>query len=122
MSNDPSRQRQRLGACPHVDGAAAALPGDRDLRGGGVEAHDLGAAARHAPGDLPLAAADVEDAPCPLEVASDQRQDLILVLGVGAGGELALPPARVTLPLRLVLHVLESSGRIAGVATVTVRG
>ena len=122
MSNEPSRHRQRLGPCPHVDGAAAALAGDLDLGGGGVEPDDLGAAARHPPGDLTLPASDVEDASRSSEVAGDQREDLILVLGVGAGGELALPPARMTLPLRLVLHVLGPLVAVAGVATVTVRG
>ena len=71
--------------------------------GGGVDADDFDTEAREVPGDLPLAAADVEHQARTPSVAADQREDLILVLRVGAGGELALPPAGVPLPQRLVV-------------------
>ena len=34
----------------------------------------------------------------------DQREDLLLVLGVGAAGVLALPPFGVLFPHRFVVH------------------
>jgi hypothetical protein len=113
--------RQRLRTRPQVDGSAAAFTGGLYLSGGRVEAHDLRASARHSTGNLTLPTTDVEDTSCPLEMASDQRQDLILVLRVGARRELALPPSRMTVPLPLVLHVSVPRVWLAGVATVTVR-
>jgi len=112
---------QRLGARSQVDGSATPFPGDLDLSGGGIEAHDLGPSARHSSSNLTLPATDVEDTSCPLEVATDQRQDLILVLRVGPRRELALPPSRMTVPLALVLHVSVLLC-VVGVVTVTVPG
>ena len=60
---------------------------------------DLG----EAPGDLAFPAADVEDPAGAAEVVGDEGEDLVLVLRVGAGGELALPPAGVPLPERFVV-------------------
>src|SRR3546814_3223992 len=48
---------------------------------------DLGASCQRQPSDLSLAAPDVEHAASALEVQRRQRQDLLLVLGVGALGE-----------------------------------
>jgi hypothetical protein len=48
--------------------------------------------------DLTVAAADVEHVGDPASSAGRQRQDLLLVLGVGAGGEPVDPPVGVRLP------------------------
>jgi hypothetical protein len=53
---------------------------------------------RREPGDLALAGADVEHRCGAGEVRGGQREDLLLVLGVGALGEPVLPPAGVGLP------------------------
>ena len=60
-------------------------------------------------GDLPFAAADVEHAPGVAEVAGDQREDLVFVLGVGTAGELALPPRGVPFPEHFVVGAVHAS-------------
>ena len=71
---------------------------------GRVEPDDLGPERGEPARRLALAAPDVEDPPAPCEVPVDQRQDLLLVLGVGAVGEPLLPPTRLLFPQRPVVH------------------
>src|SRR5262249_21464668 len=91
-------RRHPLGPRPRVPRAAAAHPSRRHLRRRRVDTHDLGAESGDAPGDLPLPAPEVEDPRRAGEVLVDQRQELLLVLGIGAVGELLLPPAGVPFP------------------------
>src|SRR5438876_3218472 len=88
----------RLGAGACVSGAAAAFPCDRDLSRRRVDADDLGAQLGDPPGDLALAAPDVEHAGRAGQVLVDEWEELFLVLGVDPVGELLLPPAGVPLP------------------------
>jgi hypothetical protein len=53
--------------------------------------------------DLTFPATDVEDAPRSTEVMTDQRNDLLGVFGVGAFGEVPLPPRGVPFPEHLVV-------------------
>jgi hypothetical protein len=95
--------RERVGARPRVPRATGAVAGHTDLRPRRIEPHDVDSAPREVPSDLALAAADVEHAAGTVEMTRDERQDLVDVLGVGTGGELALPPCGVLLPQRLVV-------------------
>ena len=85
---------------PAANGSASAAAGGRgrELARRRVDAHDRDAVSGHPPRHLPLAAADVEGEPRRGEVPVDEREDLLLVLGVDAVGEVALPPAGVGLP------------------------
>jgi len=96
--------RQRLGTGAHIPGPTGASASHLHLRGRGIDSHDLCTRAGDASGDLPLAAADVEHPARPLQLAGDEREDLVLVLRIGPVGELPLPPWRVALPLQVVLH------------------
>ena len=58
------------------------------------------------PADLPVAASDVEHPPRAGELRRGERQDLLLVLRVGALGEPLDPPGGVGLPQALVAHGL----------------
>src|ERR687897_917012 len=81
-------------AAPAYSGARATNPG-----GGRVDADDPAGAALHGqPGDLALAAAEVEHPAGAGEVFSSQRQDLLGVFDIGPARELALPPGGVALP------------------------
>ena len=96
---------------PRVERPSSAVAGDVDLRRCRIEPDDLDTGARDVPSDLSLAASDVEDPLRAPEVGRDQWEDLLFVFGVGAGGELALPPSGVTLPQSLVLHDHSISAR-----------
>jgi hypothetical protein len=90
--------RQRLRARSRVERAAAAVTSDADLRRGRIEPDDLDTERSDVAGDLAFAASDVEYPSRVPEMASDQREDLLFVFEVGAGGELALPPSGVLFP------------------------
>ena len=65
----------------------------------GIDADDeRRAVARRPARDLAFTGADVEDARRAREALPRERQDLLLVLGVGAVGEAVLPPAGVAFP------------------------
>jgi hypothetical protein len=91
-------QRHRLRACPRVGGTTRALTRGRDLRRGRVDADDLGAQLRDPPCNLTFTAPNVEHAPHTGQVLVDEWEELLLVLGIDAVGELVLPPAGVPLP------------------------
>ena len=91
--------RRRPGRKSGPPAAARALRRSAPRSGRRRRASPPAAATRR--GDLAFAAADVEHPPRAGEVAFDQREDLLLVLGVGAVGELPLPPAGVLLPQRI---------------------
>ncbi len=95
--------RERVRPRTRVPRTTGAVTGHDDLRPGRIESDDLGAERGEVPSDLSLAAADVEHAASAVEMTSDERQDLVDVLRVGTGGELALPPSGVLLPQRLVV-------------------
>ena len=69
----------------------------------------VGAEARREPADLPVSAADVEHPACAAQLGRRERQDLLLVLGVGTLGEPLDPPVRVGLPQARVAHVFSST-------------
>ena len=99
-SNAAERNGRRRGRRPGVGGARRARPGPRRSgpRVGSMPDH-LGAERGDPAGELALTAADVEHPPRPGEVRVDEREDLLLVLGVGAVGEVLLPPPGVSFPL-----------------------
>ena len=101
----PRSARQVVGDGPGVERAARPLLGHRDLRPGRIEPDHVGAEADRPTRDLPLPTPDVEHPPDTCEVPIDERKDLLLVLRVGTIGELALPPLRVLLPERRIVHV-----------------
>ena len=79
-------------------GAAAALTSDGHLRDGRVDTDDVSAQLGDAPRDLAFTTPDIDDARRPGQVLVDQREHLLLVLGIGAVGVPLLPPPRVPLP------------------------
>ena len=91
-------QRHGLGAGAHETGAAGPFPCDRDLGRGRIDADDLGAQIGDPPCNLAFTAPDVEHALRARQVLVDEREELLLVLGIDAVGELVLPPSRVSLP------------------------
>ena len=98
-------ERHRIGVGPGVDGPAAPLASHHHLVPRRVDADDVrGSPGGGQAGHLPLAAADVEHRPGPGQLLGGQRQDLLLVFGIGPGGEPLLPPARLLLPQGVVAH------------------
>ena len=95
---------ERVGARPRVAGTAGAGAGGRELRGCGIEPDHVDTQTGEMARDLTLATAEIEHAGGVREVARHQREDLVLVLGVGAGRELALPPLRVAFPEGFVVR------------------
>ena len=65
---------------------------------------------------LDLSAPEVEDHARAAQAMLGQRKDLQLVLGIGAVGEVALPPPSVLLPQRLVRHRGDDIGPAASKA------
>ena len=95
-----TRRRARPAPTPtlRVHRAAGSVASDVHLGPGRVEADHEQTRRRGDPGHLALAAADVEHRSPRRQVLGDERQDLLGVLGVGAVGELVLPPVRMGLP------------------------
>ena len=79
-------------------GPPARSPATADLIPGRVDADHGRTGGRQQPADLTVTAADVEHPVESGQFRSRQRQDLLLVLGVGAGGEAVDPPVGVFLP------------------------
>ncbi len=96
---------QLIGGRSQIVRATSPLMGDTDLIPGRVDADHVRPAGRQHPADLPVTAADVEDRAGPGQLGRSQRQDLLLVLGVGAIGEAVDPPPGVVFP--------QISGRVA---------
>ena len=96
------RQVSRIGsAVVHASPTAGRFD---DLAAGGVDADDLGhTLGAQQPRDLALAGPDVEQAAPVGQQRHRQRQDLLFVFCIGAGGELVLPPLGVLLP-QIVVH------------------
>ncbi len=99
----PVGERQLGRSGPNVRRPARPLARHRDLIPGGVDADRVRAGGRHHPADLTVAAADVEQPVETGQFRSRQRQDLLLVLGIGTGGEAVDPPGSVFLP-QVVAH------------------
>ena len=101
------RHRQLLGTRTRVPRPAAALRRPCDLRTAGVEADHVDAGGGELPRHLAFAAPDVEHPTRAAQVLHHERDDLLLVLDVGAVGVLPLPPRRARVPAsprRPVLH------------------
>jgi hypothetical protein len=96
--------RQRVCSRSRVERATGAVTSDADLRRSRIEPDHLDPGTRDVTGDLSLSASDVEDASRPPEVVGNQWEELLCVFGVGAVGELALPPARMALPEGLTIQ------------------
>ena len=93
------RERQGRRACPGVGRSAGAVLRDGNLAPRRVHTDDTGSPACHRQtADLALPATDVEHPGRAGEVLGRERQDLLLVLGVGAAGEALLPPLRMGFP------------------------
>ena len=91
-------ERQGGRAGPQVRRSPTARRSDGDLVPGRVEADDRGAGRGGEAGHLALARAHVEHPGGALQVVGGEREDLLLVLGIDAGGEAVLPPVGVALP------------------------
>lgn len=95
------RKRHATPGCSVLAGrrtSATSLFGHGQLRAGGIEADRVKARLDRQPGDLTLAAANVQHTTRLREARLDQREDLLDVLGVGPLGELALPPIGMLVP------------------------
>ena len=93
------RHRQRLGPAPGEAHTAVTRLRGAELRHRRIDAEDrTRACPRQSARDLALTGADVEHATEAAQISLDDRQDLFLVLRVGALGELVLPPLGVDLP------------------------
>ena len=102
-------QRHGVGAGAHEPGAAGTFPSDRDLGRRRIDADDLGAQLCDPPRNLAFTTPDVEHAPCTGQVLVDQWEELFLVLGIDAVGELVLPPSGVPLPGIALAHATACS-------------
>ncbi len=98
-----------LRSSSHEGRSTAAMMGDVNLRGGGVDSQRPGPDPGDPPSDLPFAASHVEDTPCPLEMVLDQRENLLLVFGVGSLGKARLPPTCVLFPQGVANHLDEAN-------------
>src|SRR5438270_537491 len=89
--------------------AASAYSSARARKPGGGAGSSIRVTTRPAaggcdPGDLALAAADVEDVFGSLEMFGGHREDLLGVLRIDAAGEARLPPGRILLPEISLAH------------------
>ncbi len=75
---------ERDGGTPHERRTFTPGGGRRQLGATEVQPHDRGARSNQGPRDLALAGPDVEHTPVRAEQVDRQRDDLLLVLGIGA--------------------------------------
>ena len=106
------RQRRSLAAGETTRRPAAAATLDA-FHVGSMPTTSSAPTAAGEPADLPVAAADVEHAPRAGQLRRRERQDLLLVLRVGALGEALDPPAGVRLPQVPSAHRLDRRSRLA---------
>ena len=101
----------------------ATFDGDADLVPRRIDAGDQldAVEARRQPADLTLSAADVEHPRRSEQFGTGERQDLFVVLGIGAGGEPVDPPLGVLLPERQRCSAAAAAGRPRSPAHVTQR-
>ena len=92
-----ARERHRRVAPQVLDTTTSSARLD-DLRFGRIDADDEAVLHGNDASELSLARADVEHSSRVTEVLPQQRDDLFLVFGIGAGGEVLLPPRGVGLP------------------------
>ena len=110
-SNARSRTGSRSAVERGVHRTAGPVARDQDLRIRRIDPDDLGTQRGGPPGDLAFATADVEHAGGAGEVPVDEREDLLLVLGIGPVSELLLPPPGVLLPQGYLAHPAILLGR-----------